>query len=231
MSLYLITWVFTLVLLASFSRYAIQVLVATFKEDSVPLIQRYSAFLLMWVIYLVAISSTGILNDFTLPPKLPLIVVIPALLAVVFFITRPTTSTILEHTPMYLLVGFQGFRVFVELIIWLGFQEGYLPVATTFEGSNFDIIVGLTAIPIAFYTFKNKTSNQMLLFWNIAGLLILANTVRVFVFAGFFPELLGLKPGQVGVEFVTIPYLFIASIYMPMAVFLHGLSIRKILQN
>ena len=118
----------------------------------------------------------------------------------------------------------------VEVIIWVAYIDKILPVETTFEGHNYDVLVGLTAIPIAFYAFKNKLSNGLLIFWNVAGLLILANTVRVFVFSGFYPELLGLK-SSVGIEFLSPPLLFIAGIFMPLAVFLHALALKKLLSK
>jgi hypothetical protein len=231
MSLSILTWLFTIILLGTFSKYAIQIFVATYGEDSVPLIKRFSAFLLVWILYLFTLSSLGILNDFSLPPKLPLFVVLPALTAVVIFITRTSTADLLQNTPMFLLIGFQSFRVLVELIIWMGFKNNFLPVETTFEGLNYDVLIGLTALPLAFYTYRDKVSKGLLLFWNIAGLLILANAVRVFIYAGFFPELLDLEEGELGFEFVSIPYLFIAAIFMPIAVFLHGLSIKKLLAD
>lgn len=228
MSLYVLTWLFTIILLGIFSWYALQVTVLTYGKESVTRIQRFGAFLALWVIYLLVISSTGVLNDFELPPKMPLFVVLPALTLVAIVLTRESTSEILENTPSHLIVGFQSFRIFVELIIWNGFLLGFLPAETTFEGLNYDVLVGITAIPMAFYIYRDKVSKGLVLFWNIAGLLILANTVRVFVTSGFFPEAFGLEPGSVGSEFVSPPYLFIAAIFMPLAVFLHFLSIKKI---
>ena len=54
--------------------------------------------------------------------------------------------------------------------------------------------------PISRYFFtrfyKDKISNGLVLFWNIAGLLILANTVRVFITSVFFPQVFNLD-GQI----------------------------------
>jgi len=230
MSLYFFSWLFTIFVLLGFTWFSIRVIVYTYDEESVPYIQRLSAFLLLWVVYLVTLSSTGIIHDFDFPPKMPLFVVVPALIIIIFLLTRTATSRLLENVPIYLLTGFQGFRIIVEVIIWLAYLEKILPVETTFEGYNYDVLVGLTAIPIAFYAFRNKLSKGLLIFWNVAGLFILANTVRVFIFSGFFPELLGLE-SSIGIEFLTPPLLFIAGIFMPMAVFIHALSLKKLLST
>lgn len=229
MSLYFITWLFTLLILLTFTWFAIRVMVITFEKDSVSYIQRISAFTLLWVVYLVTLSSTGIIHDFELPPKMPLFVVLPALFIITFLLTRPATGKLLENAPLHLLIGFQSFRIIVELIIWLAFRNDLIPLEATFEGYNYDILVGITAIPIAFYAYKGKVSRGILMFWNVAGLIILANTVRVFVLSAFFPDLIGAESSSVDVLFVTPPLLFIAGIYMPLAVLLHGMTIKKLI--
>jgi len=229
MSLYFISWLFTLFVLMGFTWFSIRVIVYTFEKESVSYIQRISAFLLIWIVYLVTLSSTGIIHDFNLPPKMPLFVVGPALLIIGFVLTRKATSKLAENAPVHVLIGFQSFRIIVEIIIWMAYIQKILPVETTFEGNNYDILIGITAIPIAFYAYKGKISKGLLIFWNIAGLFILANTVRVFVFSAFFPETLEMESSKVSLQFLTPPLLFIAGIFMPLAVFLHGLSLKNLL--
>ena len=65
-----------------------------------------------------------------------------------------------------------------------------------------------------------------LIAWNIAGILVLANTVRVFLMTAFFSES---ESPDLGPEFTDSPYVYIAAFFMPMAMLAHGLSIKQLL--
>jgi len=59
---------------------------------------------------------------------------------------------------------------------------------------------------------------------------VLFNESGIKAVSGFFPELLGIE-SSIGIEFLTPPLLFIAGIFMPMAVFIHALSLKKLLSK
>ena len=202
---------------------------AVAKDQYKNLPAQAAIFFAVWLLYLSILSYTEILYDFSLPPKLPLLVVMPILLVFTISFFRKASADFVTITSVSWLIYIQAFRIIVELIIWGGNEVGMLPLITTFEGSNIDVVVGLTAVPMAYYAKKDKVSNTALILWNIAGLLILANTVRLFISAGYFPESIGLSEGELGIGFVKLPYLLIGGLFMPLAVFIHALSIKQLL--
>jgi len=204
---------------------------AVAKEQYKNLPTYVTIFVAVWLFYLSAISYFEVLYDFSLPPRLPLLVILPIFLVLGVSLFRKASSDFVAITSISWLIYIQGFRVIVELIIWGGNEIGMLPLITTFEGANIDVVVGLTAVPMAYYAKRDKVSNTALILWNIAGLLILANTVRLFIASAYFPESLDLSPGVIGVEFVKLPYLLIAGLFMPLAVFIHALSIKQLLKK
>lgn len=229
METYFLTWTFTILLITMVFLYTYKYFGLAFEDDYLSALYRVGIFILTWIIYVVVVSSTGMIDDFSLPPKLPIFIILPAFIFIGIIITRPATTTLLAIVPVYLLIGIQAFRVIVELIIWLAYKDGILPVVTTFEGYNYDVLVGITAIPLAFYTFKNRMSRGLLIFWNIAGLFILANTIRIFLLSGFFPHLVGLDDNTIELSFLRPPLIFIAGLFMPMAILFHGLSLKQLL--
>ena len=231
MESYFLTWIFTILFLASIIYYTNKYIRLTFEKDYESKIIRLSIFILTWIIYIIVVSTTGMIDDFSLPPKLPIFIIIPAFLFIGILITRNDTNLVLKNLPVYLLIGFQGFRIIVELIIWLAYKDGIIPVETTFEGGNYDILIGITSIPMAFYTYKERLSRGLLIFWNIAGLFILANTVKLFLFSAFFPQFIGLENNTVDFSFLHPPLIFIAGLYMPIAVLFHGLSLKQLLSQ
>ena len=186
-------------------------------------------FIAMWLIYLSILSTTEVLGNFTMPPRVPLLVIFPLLAVMIFTLFKKTTSTFLSITSVSWLIYIQGFRIIVELIIWGAYREGIVPLETTLEGYNFDIIIGLTAVPLAYYAKNDKVSPLVLMIWNIAGILILGNTVRFFLSSVYFPELLGQTSTMVTSDFVKLPYLLIPGMFMPLAVYIHALSIKQLL--
>jgi hypothetical protein len=192
---------------------------------------QVTVFLALWLIYLSLISYTEVLNDFSLPPKLPLLVVLPIFVVLIISLFKKATSDLVSVTAVSWLIYIQGFRIIVELIIWGGYQIGLMPLITTFEGSNYDILVGITAIPMAYYAKSVKASRSLLILWNIAGLLVLANTVRIIITSAYFPAGIGLDTGTIGAEFVSLPYLLIPGLFMPLAVYIHALSIKQLLRQ
>ena len=198
------------------------------RHKNLPL--SMTIFIAIWLIYLSILSYTDVLANFTMPPRVPLMVILPLMVLIIFSLLRKTTTELVAITSVSWLIYLQGFRIIVELIIWGAYREGIVPLQTTFEGYNYDIIIGLTAVPLAYFTKKDKVSVTVLMVWNIVGLLILANTVRFFLYSVYFPEYFGQSSPMVTEDFVKLPYLLIPGLFMPLAVFIHALSIKQLLK-
>jgi hypothetical protein len=198
------------------------------RHKNLPL--SMTIFIAIWLIYLSILSYTEVLANFSMPPRVPLFVILPLMALMIFSLFKKTTSELLTITSVSWLIYLQGFRIILELIIWGAYSEGVVPLETTFEGYNFDIIVGLTAVPLAYYARHDKISTAILMVWNIAGLLILGNTVRFFLYAVYFPEYFGQSNALVSGDFLKLPYLLIPGLFMPLAVYIHALSIKQLLR-
>lgn len=190
-----------------------------------------SIFIAVWLIYLSVLSYTEVLTDYSLPPKMPLLVVLPLLILIILSLFKKVTTDFVSTTSISWLIYIQSFRILIELIIWGAYKQGIVPVIATFEGYNYDVLVGLTAVPMAYYAKREKFAPMVLILWNVASLFILANTVRLFLSAAYFPTELGSEMPMLGPSFTQLPYLLIAGFFMPLAVFIHALSIKQLLQR
>lgn len=186
----------------------------------------YTSIVVIWIVYITLMSRSGILVDMGLPPKVPLLVVLPILVTIIVVITRKSFTSVLNNNSLHLPIYFQSFRIFVELLIFFAAQKNIFPKLATVEGLNFDIVTGLSAIAFGLFIQKNPKQLNLLLGWNIMGLLILALTIFSFVYSYYFGDFLKLNPAF---EFVQLPYLFLPAVLMPCAVFLHLFSIGQIL--
>ncbi len=78
-----------------------------------------------------------------------------------------------------LLIGYQSFRIFVEIFLWWGHREGIVPVQLTWEGRNFDVLTGVSAPLVAWLASRREASTWLLAAWNFMGLALLVNVVTV----------------------------------------------------
>lgn len=177
----------------------------------------------VWLGLLALIAWSGFLTNYeALPPRLPL-VALPALIGVVLLARRT------ETLPLGWLIGFQSFRVVMELVLWQLFREGRVPVQMTFEGQNFDILVGLSAPLVAWGVTKWGWSHKALALWNFASLLLLVNIVVIAVLSVPGP-LRQFHNEPANTIVASWPFIWLPGFVVPCALFGH-LSVTRILRR
>lgn len=187
--------------------------------------------LLAWLALTAILALTGFTAQFdTMPPRI-LLVLGPALLACLLIAFDPRMGPVLDRAPRYWLIAFQGFRVVMELILWQLAQAEVIPVSMTFEGRNYDILVGLMAPIVAWLAFERRLlSPGPIIFWNVFGISVLANIVLI----GFlsaptrFRQFFGGPPNEMIGGF---PFIWLVSFVVPLAFLGHLLSIRQLLRT
>jgi len=180
----------------------------------------------IWIAYLLLLSASGALYNFGLPPRVPLLIVIPAVAGIIFITGRKSFRNILQQTPLHIPVFMQSFRIVVELLIYGAFLEGVFPERATFKGLNFDILVGSSSLIVGVLVQRGILSGKGLLIWNVISLLVLTVTVYAFISTYYFTDYLAAGSGNK--SFVEFPYLLLASVLLPAAIFLHVFSIRQV---
>ena len=196
-----------------------------FSERRKALSFAFAGLLSIWLIYILILSESDILEDFSLPPRLPLLIVIPAILFILAITGRDRFRDVLMQTPRHLPVYLQSYRIVVELLIYGAFLEGVFPEKATFKGLNYDILVGLSAPLIAWLYQYRKISDKALLTWNVVSLVVLSLTVYSFISTYYFSDYV---QSMNNMDFVKLPYLLLASVLLPVAVFLHIFSLRQL---
>jgi hypothetical protein len=104
---------------------------------------------------------------------------------------------------------------------------GLIPELMTFEGYNFDILSGISAIVVYYLVFvRQKAGNKLLLFWNIACLLLLVNIVGIAILAAKTPfQQLAFDQPNIGVTY--FPFVILPAIIVPIVLISHIAAIRQ----
>ena len=185
--------------------------------------------LLVWQVYIFVLGSSGLLMSYEFPPRIALAFIFPSFIFTAIFLFKSRKKVWIKHIPASQLVYFQSFRVFVEFLLLFSFFKGIFNQEVTIEGYNFDMIFALSAPIVGYLVFyKQVISKRFLEVWNYTGLLVLATVIFVFLSSVYKPELYGSQDPLLSLEAFSYPYVLIAGFLMPVAVFVHILSIVQI---
>jgi hypothetical protein len=96
----------------------------------------------------------------------------------------------------------------------------------TFEGRNFDVVSGLTAIVIAILVTNKKISPSIVIAWNFLGLALLINIVAIAIMS--MPTPFRVFMNEPANTIVTrFPVVWLPALLVPLAYGLHFLSFRQ----
>ncbi|MBK8627640.1 MAG: hypothetical protein IPN86_19375 [Saprospiraceae bacterium] len=185
--------------------------------------------LVLWQIYILIIGNSGILQDFSLPPRVLIFLVIPVFLFTAVFLVLNRHKAWIHNIPPHWLIFYQTFRIAIETLFVFSVAKGILPELVTIKGYNFDMIFACTAPILGYYVVKQKANYRSLaLIWNYLGLAVIASIIFLFVTAIYFPQLYGGETSLFPKEFGLYPYPLVPGFLMPSAVFIHVLSILQL---
>jgi hypothetical protein len=186
-----------------------------------------------WLGLQALLAKAGFFLDFqALPPHLGLIL-LPNI-ALLFFAglglrSSPAFAARLASIPAAILIGYQSFRLVMETILYALVANHQLPPLMSFEGSNFDVLVGLTAPVMAtlLYWSKDPRTYQVAIVWNFVSFGILTNTVFHAILAAPTPfqAYFTNPPNTLIGEF---PWIWLPGFVVPCALVGHILSIRQL---
>lgn len=183
--------------------------------------------LLSFLIYETIMGKSGILEDLSFPPKFVLFLILPCFVFTGIFLYKKKDKEWIVNIPSHWLLYFQSFRIIVETLFVYSVAVNILPKEVTIEGYNFDMVLAISAIIMGWVFVKYKAS-KLAIIWNYLGLAVLGSVIFVFMTSIFKPELYGSTIPLLTSKATEVPYLFVAGYLMPLAVFMHVLSILNL---
>jgi hypothetical protein len=180
-----------------------------------------------WLLFQAVLALGGFYQVITAPPRVFAFGAAPALVLIVLYFVFFRRDFI-EALPLKILTILNIVRIPVELVLLWLFQQKLVPQAMTFEGSNFDVLSGLTAPIVYFIAFRAGTTNRSLLIvWNIFALLLLFNVVitAILAFPGPLQQIAFDQP-SIGVTY--FPIIWLPTVIVPIVLFCHLASLWKL---
>ncbi|AUD05572.1 hypothetical protein CWM47_29255 [Spirosoma pollinicola] len=134
--------------------------------------------LLAWILIQSILAIAGFYtNPGTVTARFPLLVLPPLLFLASRFATK-NGRAFLDELDLPTLTIFHIIRIPVELVLYWLFVSKNVPEAMTFHGRNFDILSGISAPFIYYFSFVKKILGKAaIIAWNLICLALLINVV------------------------------------------------------
>ena len=186
-----------------------------------------AAFATGWIAATGLLASRGVLRMWD-PPTMALVLG-PTLLVAIGIAVSPLGRQLVAGIPIEWLVGFQGFRVLVELLLHRAYVEGLMPVQMSWSGRNFDVVSGVTAIAVGLWlATAARPSSLLVALWNTLGVALLANILVVALLSAPTPfRVFATDPPNVLIT--RAPWVWLPAVMVLAAILGHALVIRWLL--
>ncbi|HEV8244695.1 MAG TPA: hypothetical protein VGP93_02970 [Polyangiaceae bacterium] len=183
---------------------------------------------LFWLGLSALAASSGLLARFDLrPPPMALMFVAVTALGVFVGLSRAGERLALG-LPLWLLIGVQGFRLPLELVMHRAAGEGVMPVEMSFSGYNFDIVTGTSALLIAALSFREQAPRFLIAAWNALGLVLLSVVAVVAFVSSPIVHAFGTDPAHVNTWVTQVPFVWLPAVLVTAALSGHIIVWRRL---
>ena len=180
----------------------------------------------LWLATSAALALSGILLHFERrPPSFGVMVLVSAAVTVALAMS-PLGGRLVRGLPLAALVGAQGFRLPLELLMHRALVEGVMPVQMSYEGYNFDILTGASALVVAALLARRRAPRWLVIAWNVGGLLLVVNVVTIAFVST--PGLAAFGPDRLNVWIATFPFVWLPEVMVMAALLGHVLVFRAL---
>lgn len=213
-----------LILAALFAAIVIATWLMLYRAISAP--KLHWLLLLGWMPLQMLLSANGFYLDTTsLPPHFALAIGPPVIFITYLAVFR--RKMLVETSSLKHLTLLHTIRIAVELVLFCLFQMGKIPKLMTFEGSNPDILSGITALLVWLAYRKGLVGNRGLLVWHFVCLGLLLNIVVRAILSAPTP-LQQFAFDQPNVGILKAPYVLLPAFIVPAVLFSHVTAILKL---
>ncbi len=167
-----------------------------------------------------------------MPPRLFLFGLFPFIVLVFLLFATKWGRYFMDNLSLRTMTWLSVVRIPVEIsLFWLA-REGSVPELMSFEGRNFDILAGITAPIVGYLCFDRLALKRknVLLVWNIIGLVLLLNIIIHAILSAPFP-LQQFAFDQPNLAILHFPFVWLAVFVAPVVLLTHLFSLRQLLRR
>jgi hypothetical protein len=185
----------------------------------------------MWMIAQSLIAATGFFAEVnTVPPRLMILIALPLIGIAPIFFSR-TGRGFIDSFDIKKLTFLHSIRIAIEVVLFWLFINKTMPQLMTFEGRNFDLLSGVTALLVYYFGFvKRKLAAKQILAWNFICLAILLFTVSNAILSAPTP-FQKFAFDQPTIAVLYFPFVWLPGIVVPLVILSHLITIRALMRG
>ncbi len=183
-----------------------------------------------WLILQAILAKEGIYYSHleAIPPLLMVFGLLPMIVLILLLFISRSGRKLIDQLPVKQLTILHVVRIPVELVLYWLMLETYIAEVMTFEGRNFDILAGVTAIFVGLMIKDPLKARGWLIVWNLLALGLLFNIVATAVLSAPFPfQQMAFEQPNVAVLY--FPYVWLPVFIVPAVLFSHLVCLRKLI--
>jgi len=175
------------------------------------------------------LSFKGVLLNFErFPPPIGIVIVFSSVATLILAIVSKWGTRLAQGLSFQILIGFQVFRIIVELFLFQLQKSGVAPIQMTFEGRNWDILTGVLALLLFLVQSRMPLPKWILAAFNILGLGLVLNVVIVGMLS--LPTPFRIYMNEPANTFIAyLPFVWLPVFLVQLAIGGHILSFRKLM--
>ncbi len=175
---------------------------------------------------------SGTLAQFnSFPP--PMLMMITSVFVVSFTVgLSPFGREAAAELSFAALIGLQGFRFPLELVMHHAGNVGIMPVQLSYSGYNFDIVTGISALLISALLRSGRAVPRSVLWaWNVWGSLCLVVIAIIAITTSPVIRLFGDDPRNLNTWVLYFPYVWLPIVLVTVAISSHVVITRKLMKG
>lgn len=172
------------------------------------------------------LAQSGLFQRWDLRPPPFMLIFVPVTILTAHLALSSVGQKLAKGLSFAILIGAQGFRLPLELVMHQAAIEGVMPPQLSYDGYNFDIATGASALLLAALLAMKLAPRAAIWLWNLMGLALLATIVGLALASMPILQLFG--PDKVNTWVTYVPFVWLPGLLVQIALFGHILVWRKL---
>ncbi len=191
---------------------------------------KITLLIIVWSIIQAILAYNEFYLDFESTPPRFAFVLLPTTLLIIFSLLPKQRKNIIENRNLKVSTWLHTLRLPVEIVLHQLFIYGFIPQLMTYDGRNFDIIMGITAPIIGLLLIKNFLPKKALLTWNIIGTFLICFILTNGILSAELPfQQFAFDQPNRGIAY--FPFILLPATVVPLVLWTHITDIFKIVQD